>query len=70
MTNAERIARDLCLLSGRYERGEIKAKDFVKQSEALTVPSCDNCHYGRDACFKDHRLKCADGFEMWLEEEI
>lgn len=67
MTNAERIARDICLLSGQYERGEITAKGFVGKVEQTTMTGCAGCIYKCTTC-ENH--SCFDGHSIWLGVEV
>ena len=67
MTNAERIARDICLLSGQYERGEITAKGFAKKVEEVATTGCAGCAWKNiKYCAA---LSCIDGHEIWLDSE-
>lgn len=68
MTNAERIARDICLLAGQYERGEITAKGFVEKAEQIITIGCAGCiyDYGRIGC---ENCSCHDGHAIWLDAE-
>lgn len=66
MTNAERIARDICLISGQYERGEITAKEFVEKVEKNTMNGCAGCIYKYTTC-ENH--SCFDGRSIWLDAE-
>ena len=66
MTNAERIARDICLLSGQYERGEITAKGFAKKVEEVATTGCAGCAWQNIDCAD---YSCIDGREIWLSLE-
>ena len=66
MTNAERIARDICLLAGQYERGEITAKGFAKKVEEVATTGCAGCIYQSIGCAP---YSCFDGHEIWLDSE-
>ena len=66
MNNAERIARDICLLAGQYERGEITAKEFVVTAENCTMHGCAGCAYKYTEC---NNHSCFDGRAIWLEAE-
>ena len=70
MTNAERIARDICLLVGQYERGEISAKEFVKMDFEINPRGCAGCSYRYINCVSPVSLTCEDGHEKWLDEEV
>ena len=66
MTNAERIARDICLISGQYERGEITAKGFAKKVEEVATIGCAGCAFQNLEC---SHYSCFDGHEIWLSLE-
>lgn len=66
MTNAERIARDICLLSGQYERGEITAKGFAKKVEEVATTGCAGCVFDYRTC---ENRSCFDGRSIWLDVE-
>lgn len=67
MTNAERIARDICLLSGQYERGEITAKGFTEKVAELNLSGCAGCIYQSIDC---DNYSCFDGRAIWLDAEV
>ena len=73
MKNAERIARDVGFKIGQYERGEISAKDLVKEVHSLAKGNCAQCAY-RKECFtsdqRDLRFSCETGFDKWLDAEV
>lgn len=66
MTNAERIARDICLLAGQYERCEITAKGFVENVEKSTMHGCAGCVFDYRTC---ENCSCFDGRSIWLDAE-
>lgn len=68
MTNAERIARDICLLAGQYERGEITAKGFVEKAEQTITIGCAGCIY--DYGTSCENCSCHDGHAIWLDAEV
>lgn len=73
MKNAERVARDVGYKIGQYERGEIRAKDLVKEVHSLASGKCAQCAF-RKECFdnKDQRFSfnCDIGFDKWLDSEV
>ena len=70
MTNAERIARDICLLAGRYERGEITAKELTEKAKEVNTDGCAGCAYDCEVCFLSHDITCTKGQQMWLDAEV
>lgn len=69
MTNAERIARDICLLAGRYERGEITAKQLVENTEKTMKLGCAGCVYREKDIMECNNYSCRDGRSLWLDAE-
>ena len=69
MTNAEKIARDICLLVGHYERREITAKGLVNLIEYLYLyQGCESFLFNTAGlkCVGD----CTEGHENWLEAQV
>lgn len=66
MNNAERIARDICLLSGQYERREITAVTYVRKIKEMGFYGCNGCIYKGSRCADK---SCFDGSEAWLTSE-
>lgn len=70
MTNAENLARDILLLAGRYERGEVTAKSFVDLVDHIAHPGCSQCAYLGTGCQGDHSKTCDDGHNRWMDLEV
>lgn len=68
MNNSERVARDIGLILGLYERKEITAPDFVRRIRGMNLNGCDSCIYN-DLYRGCTSFSCTNGQELWLTSE-